>query len=81
MDPTWVLVAIVFELASCMSFVVCRLLVDRIARAPAPARALAWTSMAGGAGGLAALVAGQHRLGPERGSRSGRRVERPRPPL
>jgi uncharacterized membrane protein YbhN (UPF0104 family) len=59
MDPVWVLGAIAFEVASCVSFVVIyRLLFDRVA--PAPARALAWTSMAagvllpaGGAGGLA----------------------------
>jgi uncharacterized membrane protein YbhN (UPF0104 family) len=59
MDPAWVLAAIGLELASCVSFVVIyRLFFDRVA--PAPARALAWTSMAagvvlpaGGAGGLA----------------------------
>jgi hypothetical protein len=34
-----------------------------------------------GAGGLVALVAGQHRLGPEQGLRSGRGVERLRSPL
>ncbi|HEV7882364.1 MAG TPA: lysylphosphatidylglycerol synthase domain-containing protein [Solirubrobacteraceae bacterium] len=59
MDPAWVLGAIALELASCVSFVVIyRLFFDRVA--PAPARALAWTSMAagvvlpaGGAGGLA----------------------------
>jgi uncharacterized membrane protein YbhN (UPF0104 family) len=59
MDPAWVLVAIALELASCASFVVAyRLFFDRLAAAPA--RALAWTSMAagvllpaGGVGGLA----------------------------
>jgi uncharacterized membrane protein YbhN (UPF0104 family) len=59
MDPAWVLGAVALELASCVSFVVIyRQFFDRVA--PAPARALAWTSMAagallpaGGAGGLA----------------------------
>jgi uncharacterized membrane protein YbhN (UPF0104 family) len=59
MDPAWVLAAVALELASCVSFVaVYRLFFDRLA--DAPARSLAWTSMAagvllpaGGAGGLA----------------------------
>jgi len=73
MDPAWVLGAIVLELASCVSFVVLyRLFFDRIA--PAPARALAWTSMAGGvllpaggAGGLAIAGWLAHATGHETG--------------
>lgn len=61
MDPAWLLAAVVFELASCASFVVVyRLFFDRVA--PAAARALAWTSMAAGvllpAGGLGGLAIG-----------------------
>jgi hypothetical protein len=72
-DPVWVLAAIAFELASCASFVVLYgLFFDRIA--PAPARALAWTSMAGGAllpaggaGGLAIAGWLVHAMGHETG--------------
>jgi uncharacterized membrane protein YbhN (UPF0104 family) len=73
MDPAWVLGALAFELASCVSFVVIyRLFFNRIA--PAPARALAWTSMAGGvllpaggAGGLAIAGWLAHVMGHETG--------------
>ena len=57
--PGWIAVAVVLEVASCLSFVVVfRAFFDRLAKSPA--RALAWTSMAsgavlpaGGVGGLA----------------------------
>jgi uncharacterized membrane protein YbhN (UPF0104 family) len=73
MDPVWVLGAVAFELASCVSFVVLyRLFFDRLA--PAAARALAWTSMAGGAllpaggaGGLAIAGWLVHVMGHETG--------------
>jgi uncharacterized membrane protein YbhN (UPF0104 family) len=61
MDPAWLLAAIAFEVASCASFVVLyRRFFDRVA--PAAARVLAWTSMAGGAllpaGGVGGLAIG-----------------------
>jgi uncharacterized membrane protein YbhN (UPF0104 family) len=61
MNPIWVIVAVAFELASCVGYVVVfRWFFDRVP--PGPARELAWTEEASGAllptGGLGALAIG-----------------------
>jgi uncharacterized membrane protein YbhN (UPF0104 family) len=61
MDPDWVLVAVVLEIASCVGYVVVfRWFFDQVS--PGPARELAWTEEASGAllptGGVGALAIG-----------------------